>query len=85
MAIQTQCDVSQESRILPLLSPRARARYDLTKRVDTIPLFYAEMEGEELDRRISSAKQELGDRLVILGHHYQRDEIIRYADYRGDS
>jgi quinolinate synthase len=85
MAIQTQCDVSQETRILPLLSPRARARYDLSKRVDTIPLFYAEMDGEELDRRIRAAKQALGDRLVILGHHYQRDEIIRYADYRGDS
>jgi quinolinate synthase len=43
------------------------------------------MSGEELDRRIATAKTELGTRLVILGHHYQRDEIICYADYRGDS
>ncbi|HTK11968.1 MAG TPA: quinolinate synthase NadA [Ktedonobacteraceae bacterium] len=85
MAIQTQCDVSQESRILPLLSPRTRAKHDLSKRADTIPLFYAEMSGEELDSRISAAKKALGERLVILGHHYQRDEIIQYADYRGDS
>jgi quinolinate synthase len=35
--------------------------------------------------RILAAKEKLGKRLVILGHHYQRDEIICYADYRGDS
>ncbi len=85
MTIQTACAESQETRILPLLSPRTRARHDLTKRSDTIPTFYAEMAGEELDRRIAAAREALGERLVILGHHYQRDEIIQYADYRGDS
>ncbi|MBO0793589.1 MAG: quinolinate synthase NadA [Ktedonobacteraceae bacterium] len=85
MAIQTACAESQETRILPLLNPQTRARHDLSKRVDTIPTFYAEMSGEELDRRIDAARQELGTRLVVMGHHYQRDEIIKYADYRGDS
>lgn len=85
MAIKTACAESQETRILPLLKPTTRARHDLTKRIDVIPSFYAEMEAEELDRRIAKAKAELGERLVILGHHYQRDEIIKYADYRGDS
>ena len=85
MAIKTTCAESQETRILPLLNPSTRAKHDLSKRVDGIPTFYAEMSGEELDRRITAAKAELGTRLVILGHHYQRDEIIRYADYRGDS
>ncbi|GER86154.1 hypothetical protein KDW_03160 [Dictyobacter vulcani] len=65
--------------------PQKRARYDVSKRIDSIPLFYAEMGGEELDRRIAVAREALGERLVILGHHYQRDEIIKYADYRGDS
>jgi quinolinate synthase len=85
MAIKTACAESQETRILPLLNAQTRAKHDLTKRVDVIPEFYAEMDGAELHRRISAAKATLGERLVILGHHYQRDEIIQYADYRGDS
>ena len=85
MAIQTACAESQETRILPLLSPHTRVKHDLTKRQDVIPQVYAEMDGEELRRRISAAKSELGERLVILGHHYQRDEIIQFADFRGDS
>ena len=38
-----------------------------------------------MDARISSAKAKLGDDLIILGHHYQRDEVIRFADFTGDS
>jgi quinolinate synthase len=85
MVLQTECAESQETRVLPLLTPKTRAKHDLSKRVDNIPTFYAEMDGEELDRRIAAARATLGERLVILGHHYQRDEIIKYADYRGDS
>jgi quinolinate synthase len=43
------------------------------------------MDADELDRRIMAARAKLGTRLVILGHHYQRDEVIKYADARGDS
>jgi quinolinate synthase len=85
MAVQTACSESQESRILPLLHPVARTQYAHGGRADQIPLLYAQMEGEELDRRIRRAKAALGERLLILGHHYQRDEIIQYADLRGDS
>jgi quinolinate synthase len=38
-----------------------------------------------MDRRILAARDALGDRLVVLGHHYQRDEVIRFADATGDS
>jgi quinolinate synthase len=38
-----------------------------------------------LDERIAAAKARLGADVVILGHHYQRDEVIKWADFRGDS
>jgi quinolinate synthase len=38
-----------------------------------------------LDDRIAAAKARLGDDVVILGHHYQRDEVVKFADFRGDS
>jgi quinolinate synthase len=50
-----------------------------------LPERYLGLSDEEMARRIASARAALGDRLVILGHHYQRDEVIRFADYTGDS
>src|SRR3989442_8388215 len=85
MALQSACAASKEERILPLLNATSRARHNHTNRIDSIPQYYAEMAGEELDQRIAAARAALGERLVILGHHYQRDEIIKYADLRGDS
>src|SRR5207253_10628773 len=38
-----------------------------------------------LDERIAAAKAKLGEDVVILGHHYQRDEVVKFADYRGDT
>jgi quinolinate synthase len=38
-----------------------------------------------LDERIAAAKARLGSDVVILGHHYQRDEVVKFADFRGDS
>ncbi len=46
---------------------------------------YLTLPDNTMDSRIAAAKRELGDRVVVLGHHYQRDEVIRFADFRGDS
>jgi quinolinate synthase len=50
-----------------------------------LPDHYLGLSDEDMDARIAAAKATLGRRLVILGHHYQRDEVIRFADYTGDS
>ena len=50
-----------------------------------LPEAYLRLGDEEMEVRIAAAKGALGDRLVILGHHYQRDEVIRFADQIGDS
>jgi quinolinate synthase len=50
-----------------------------------LPERYLRLSDDEMDARIADAKRVLGERLVILGHHYQRDEVIKFADYTGDS
>jgi quinolinate synthase len=50
-----------------------------------LPDRYTTAEPAELARWIEQAKAELGPRLVVLGHHYQRDEVMAWADARGDS
>ncbi|MBU6330074.1 MAG: quinolinate synthase NadA [Acidobacteria bacterium] len=50
-----------------------------------LPERYTDASPTELETRIGAARAELGDRVVILGHHYQRDEVMRWADARGDS
>ncbi len=50
-----------------------------------LPPEYARLSDAELQARVRSHKQRFGQRLVILGHHYQQDEVIQFADYTGDS
>jgi quinolinate synthase len=50
-----------------------------------LPPEYAGLTDEQASERITRAKQSLGRRLTILGHHYQRDEVIKHADFTGDS
>ncbi len=46
---------------------------------------YALLDDAECDKRIIAAKQRLGSRCIILGHHYQRNEVFKHADISGDS
>ncbi|HUX28895.1 MAG TPA: quinolinate synthase NadA, partial [Terracidiphilus sp.] len=46
---------------------------------------YLSLPDHSMDGRIAAARQRLGTTTIVLGHHYQRDEVIRFADFTGDS
>src|SRR5437764_11507961 len=50
-----------------------------------LPKIYTELSDVELRLRIEAARETLGPKLAILGHHYQQDAIIDFADFTGDS
>jgi quinolinate synthase len=68
--------------IIPLLTEFEKEH--ISER-QALPEKYLGLADEEMDRRIAAARATLAKRLVILGHHYQRDEVIKFADYTGDS
>jgi quinolinate synthase len=68
--------------IIPLLTEFEKEH--ISER-QSLPEKYLGLSDAEMDARIAAARTSLGDRLVILGHHYQRDEVIKFADYTGDS
>src|SRR6266542_4435555 len=70
------------STLIPVLT--AYEKEQLSER-QPLPERYLGLSDEDMDLRIAAAKAKLGRRLVVLGHHYQRDEVIRFADYTGDS
>ena len=68
--------------LIPLLTDYEKAH--ISER-QPLPDIYLGLSDEEMDARIAAARRALGPRLVILGHHYQRDEVIKFADHTGDS
>ncbi|HZL38167.1 MAG TPA: quinolinate synthase [Tepidisphaeraceae bacterium] len=50
-----------------------------------LPAIYGQLSDAELRVRIASARETLGEKLLILGHHYQQDAVIEFADFTGDS
>src|SRR5882672_7354857 len=70
------------SALIPLLTEYEKEH--ISER-QPLPEAYVGLSDEEMDARIAAARATLGRRLVILGHHYQRDEVIKFADYTGDS
>ncbi len=57
-----------------------------TEPASTFPLApYKSLDNETLSRRIDAVRERMGARLLILGHHYQQDEVIAHSDLRGDS
>src|SRR6187397_2332574 len=70
------------SLLIPVLT--AYEKEHISER-QPLPERYLGLSDEEMDARIGAARAKLGRRVVILGHHYQRDEVIKFADYTGDS
>ena len=68
--------------IVPLLTELEKEH--ISER-QALPEEYLGLSDAEMDARIAAARQTLGNRLLILGHHYQRDEVIKFADNTGDS
>jgi len=68
--------------IIPLLTEFEKEH--ISER-QALPEKYLGLSDAEMDARIAEARQRLGHRLLILGHHYQRDEVIKFADHTGDS
>jgi quinolinate synthase len=71
---------SDSIETVPLAEERSFAYWQ-----QDIPASYLKLSADEIAERIRIARAKLGTRLVVLGHHYQREDIIAFADFRGDS
>src|SRR5687767_4535784 len=75
-AVQALCVISPVSDAMATaIDPRPT--YELAP--------YKSLENDELARRINAVRESLGSKLLLLGHHYQQDEVIALCDLRGDS
>ena len=74
------CETDTGIQTLPLSSEASFAYWQ-----QDIPKEYWDLTAGELVERVAKAREKLGSRLVVLGHHYQREDIIQFADFRADS
>ena len=81
----TELEQSAFCQTEPLETKSLAEEFSLGARWQRLPDTYTQMLPEELTSRIEANKTQLGKRSVILGHHYQREDIIQFADFRGDS
>lgn len=72
---------------LAFIRPKKASRVSVaTEPAELLPLKpYKSLSNEELSQRIEKVRSGLGNSLMILGHHYQQDEVIEHSDLRGDS
>jgi len=75
-----ECPTNRSLETRPLAEERAFAFWQ-----KDIPAEYWGLAAPEIIARIAEARRKLGSRCVVLGHHYQREDIIQFADVRGDS
>ncbi|HEY8491178.1 MAG TPA: quinolinate synthase NadA [Dehalococcoidia bacterium] len=74
------CETDTGLATVPLVRERAFAAWQ-----HDIPQEYWTLDGPALTARVAAARRKLGNRLVVLGHHYQREDVIQFADFKGDS
>ena len=77
---QLQCESDVGIQTVPLSEEASFGSWQ-----PEIPEEYWALEADELVERVRAARAALGQRVVVLGHHYQREDIIQFADERGDS
>jgi quinolinate synthase len=77
---QIQCETDTGIETVPLAQEVSFGSWQ-----PEIPEEYWNLEADELEQRIRASRERLGDQVVVLGHHYQREDIVQFADERGDS
>ena len=77
---QLQCESDVGIATIPLVEEGALGSWQID-----IPERYHGLAGPELVERVRAAREALGERVIVLGHHYQREDVIQFADRRGDS
>jgi quinolinate synthase len=71
---------ADSTETVPLVEERSFAFWQ-----QDIPGEYGALAPAEITERIRAARERLGTKLIVLGHHYQREDVIAFADYKGDS